>query len=251
MPGKVASPGARCGATTLAAWRSTCTPTRRRATAPRRRPSWCSVRSRPASTPSRSPTTTRPSAGPRPTRRGAGARHPAGAAASRSRAAGGGRASTCWPTCPTPTHPELVAELARARDSRDTRLDRMVAADGGGRHPDHGGVGARRGRGRRDGGPAAHRRRARHRRRRASTATRRSRAGSATTAPTTSRTTPPTRCARSSWCGPPGECRSSPTRGRARAGGSWATPSSRRWPTPGSPASRCTTATTPRRPCAT
>ena len=34
---------------------------------------------------------------------------------------------------PDPDHPELVAELARARDSRDTRLDRMVAmmaADG-------------------------------------------------------------------------------------------------------------------------
>lgn len=34
---------------------------------------------------------------------------------------------------PDPAHPELVAELARARESRDTRLDRMVermAADG-------------------------------------------------------------------------------------------------------------------------
>ena len=77
-------------------------------------------------------------------------------------------------------------------------------ADGGGRHPGHGGVGARRGRGRRDGRAAAHRRRAGDRRGRSSTATRRSRAGSATTAATTSRTTRPTRCARSSWCGPPG-----------------------------------------------
>ena len=35
---------------------------------------------------------------------------------------------------PDPQHPALVAELERARESRDTRLDRMVEKDGGGRH---------------------------------------------------------------------------------------------------------------------
>ena len=134
MPGKVASPGPPvCAATpTLAAWRSTCTPTRRRATAPRRRPSSCSGGEAGLTHVALTDhDTTLGWAEAADAARAA--RHPAGAAASRSRAARRHRASTCWPTCPTPTTPTLVAELARARDSRDTRLDRMVelmAADG-------------------------------------------------------------------------------------------------------------------------
>ena len=163
--GKVAPPGAVPRATTLAAWRSTCTPTRRRATAPRpRRRRGAGRRGR-----ARHRRAHRPRHDPRlgrGERRRAGARHPAGARHRGLVQPGAGRASTCWPTCPTPTHPALVAELARARGEPRHPPRPDGRADGGRRHPRDAGGGARRGRGRRDGRSAAHRRRAGHRRRR-------------------------------------------------------------------------------------
>ena len=38
-----------------------------------------------------------------------------------------GTACTCWPTCPTRTHPPLVAELDRILDGRSSRLPAMLA----------------------------------------------------------------------------------------------------------------------------
>ena len=99
----------------------------------------------------------------------------------------------------------LAAELARARESRSTRLERMVAlmaADGIPLGYDE--VLAQVGPGATPGGPTS--RTPSSPTARSATATRRSSRGSATTRPTTSATTRPTPSGPSSSCGRPVAC---------------------------------------------
>ena len=153
---------------------------------------------------------------------------------------------------PDPADADLVAELERARRQPRHPARPDGRADGGRRHPRHGGVGARRGRGGATAGAAAHRRRAGRPPGSSPTATRRSREWLGNDspyyvshyAPDPVRAVELVRAAGGVPVIAHPWSRHAGARGERRA-------ASRSWPPPGSPGSRSTTATTARMPCAT